>query len=134
MIVAVGVDVVELRRIARLLDAEGERFLERVFTPAERGYCLAKLSPVPSLAARFAAKEAVMKCLGTGWGDGVGFRQIEVTRDARGAPGIALQGRAALLAEQGGIRGFRLSLSHGEDVAVAFAVAVGSGAGGMGAL
>lgn len=123
-IVAVGVDLIDLDRIERLLDAEGDRFLGRVFTPAERSYCLGKAKPVPSLAARFAAKEAVMKCLGTGWTDGVGFTQIEVTRDVRGAPGIELSGRAAAVAKERGIGGFRLSLSHGEHAAVAFAVAV----------
>ncbi len=125
VIVAVGVDLIELHRIERLLDAEGERFLARVFTPAERAYCLGKAMPVPSLAARFAAKEAVMKCLGTGWTQGVGFGQIEVTRDAAGQPGIALTGRAAEVAAARAITGFQVSLSHGEQSAVAFAVALG---------
>jgi holo-[acyl-carrier protein] synthase len=124
-IIAVGVDLVELDRIERLLDAEGDRFLSRVFTAQERAYCLGKAKPVPSLAARFAAKEAVMKCLGTGWTDGVGFAQIEVTRDAAGQPGVMLTGRAAEVARARAITSFRLSLSHGEHTAIAFAVAVG---------
>ncbi|MEZ5964874.1 MAG: holo-ACP synthase [Planctomycetota bacterium] len=123
-VIAVGVDLVELHRIERLLDAEGERFLRRVFTPAEQAYCMAKAKPVPSLAARFAAKEAVMKCLGTGWSEGVGFTQIEVTRDPKGCPEIQLAGRAAEVAQSRSIAAIRLSLSHGEATAIAFAVAV----------
>lgn len=126
VIVAVGVDLVELDRIERLLDADGERFLARVFTPAEQAYCFGKAKPVPSLAARFAAKEAVMKCLGTGWTQGVGFAQIEITRDAAGQPSVQLSGRAADAAALRHISGFRLSLSHGEHAAIAFAVAVGA--------
>ncbi|HLU38141.1 MAG TPA: holo-ACP synthase [Planctomycetota bacterium] len=123
-IVAVGVDLVDLDRIERLLDAEGDRFLARVFTAAEREYCMARARPVPSLAARFAAKEAVMKCLGTGFGEGVGFAQIEVVRSPRGEPSVALHGRAAAVAAERGIAGFRLSLSHGDRQAIAFAVAL----------
>lgn len=125
VIVAIGVDLIDLHRIERLLEAEGERFLQRIFTPAERAYCMAKTNPVPSLAARFAAKEAVMKCLGTGWTEGVGFAQIEVTRDARGCPGITVQGRAQEVALARAIREFQLSLSHGEQTAIAFAIAIG---------
>lgn len=125
VLVSVGVDLVEIDRIERLLDADRDRFLERVFTASERSYCMAKANPIPSLAARFAAKEAVMKCLGTGWSDGVGFTQIEVTRDARGQPGVALTGRARDVARERGISAFHLSLSHGERSAVAFATATG---------
>ncbi len=123
VIVAVGVDLIEVERIQRLWAEGGDRFLARVFTPQERAYCLARANPAESLAARFAAKEAVMKCLGTGWAAGVGFAQIDVTVDARGAPGVSLAGVAAELAAAAGIGRIHLSLTHTASAAVAFAVA-----------
>ena len=123
MIVATGIDLVDLARIARVLDAHRGRFLARVFTAAEAEYCQALQRPIPSLAARFAAKEAVMKCLGTGWGQGVTFTQIEVRRDDAGAPSVALGGRAAAIAHARGIARIHLSLSHTDTVAMAMAVA-----------
>ena len=123
MIHSNGVDLVEVSRVERALATHGERFLARVYTAGERAYCLAKARPGPSLAARFAAEEAVMKCLGTGWSDGVGFGQIEVVRGARGAPGLVLHGRAAEVAQGLGIRRWHLSLTHTEHGALAFAIA-----------
>ena len=123
VIVAVGVDLVEVERVARLWAEGSERFLARVFTPAERAYCLARAHPAESLAARFAAKEAVMKCLGTGWTGGVGFGQIGVTLDASGAPRVELSGEAAARAAAAGITRFHLSLSHTATAAIAFVVA-----------
>lgn len=125
LIVAVGVDAVEIGRIDRLFRTAGERFLQRVFTPGERAYCLARAQPAQSLAARFAAKEAVMKCLGTGWGGGVAFPSIEVVRDAAGALGVRLHGGAAGTAAARGIRSIQLSLTHTSQLALAFAVASG---------
>jgi holo-[acyl-carrier protein] synthase len=124
VIVAVGVDLIELDRIQRLWDDGSDRFLARVFTLRERAYCLARARPAESLAARYAAKEAVMKCLGTGWSEGVGFTQIEVERDATGRPRVHLSGRAAEIAARLGITGFHVSLSHSGQAALAFAVAV----------
>lgn len=123
MIVAVGVDLIEVERVARLWAEGNERFLARVFTPTERAYCLARAHPAESLAARFAAKEAVMKCLRTGWTGGVGFGQIAVTVDESGAPGVELSGEAAAKAAAAGIRRFHLSLSHTTTAAIAFVVA-----------
>lgn len=125
MIIHNGVDLVEVRRIADLYARQGERFLARIYTEAERAYCLRKANPGPSLAARFAAKEAVMKCLGTGWSDGVGFAQIEVVRAPSGAPAIRLTGRAAEVAQAIGIERIHLSLTHTDDSALAFAIAEG---------
>ncbi len=125
MIIHNGVDLVEVRRIADLFARQGERFLARIYTEAERAYCLRKANPGPSLAARFAAKEAVMKCLGTGWSDGVGFAQIEVVRAPSGAPAIRLTGRAAEVAQAIGIERIHLSLTHTDDSALAFAIAEG---------
>jgi len=123
VIVAVGVDSIAIRRIDDLWQRSGERFLARVFTAAERAYCLSRHRPAESLAARFCAKEAVMKCLGSGWATGLGFLQIEVQRDAAGAVRVALSGEAAARAAARSIRIVHLSLTHTGEVATAFAVA-----------
>ncbi len=123
MIVAIGVDTVEIARIDRLLRDSGERFVQRLFTEAEAAYCRTRHQPAESFAARFAAKEAAMKCLGTGWAEGIGFGQIEVQRAASGAVQLQLHGRAEALAHQLGIRRWHLSLTHAESTATAFVVA-----------
>jgi holo-[acyl-carrier protein] synthase len=123
MIVGIGVDAIEIARIRGLWQRGGARFLHRVFTDDELTYCLSRHDPAESLAARFAAKEAVMKCLGTGWADGLGFRQIEVCRAANGDVCLGLGGEAAARAARLGIRRWHLSLTHAETVATAFAIA-----------
>lgn len=123
MIVAVGVDLLEIARIERLWHRAGARFLTRVFTTGERDYCLGSGRPAASLTARFCAKEAVMKCLRTGWTGGVTFRSIEVVRDRRGGVALALHDQAAAFAAQAGVRRLHLSLSHNEHSAIAFVVA-----------
>jgi len=123
MIVAVGVDVIAIARVQALLVRTGERFLQRVFTAAERDYCVRRGRPAESLAARFAAKEAVMKCLATGFGGGIGFRDIEVVRELSGAVSVRLHAGAAAVAAARGIRHLHLSLSHSEHQAVAFVIA-----------
>lgn len=123
MILAIGVDAVAIPRIEALWRGSGERFLARVFTAQERAYCLGLAHPAESLAARFAAKEAVMKCLGTGWTAGVAFREIEVQRSDTGAVQLAVSGRAAAAAQRLGVRRFHLSLTHTDAVATAFVVA-----------
>ncbi|MGC6486197.1 MAG: holo-ACP synthase [Planctomycetota bacterium] len=123
MIVSVGVDAVEIQRIRALLARSRGRFERRVFTADEAAYCRGKERAAESFAARFAAKEAVMKCLGTGWARGTGFRQIEVRRGAGGAPTLALDGAAAEVAAARGIRRWHLSLTHTETTATAFVVA-----------
>lgn len=124
-IVATGVDLVRIDRIAASRQRHADRFLERCFTPAERAYALSSDRLCDErLAARFAAKEAVFKALGTGWGEGVGWAEVEVTRDAAtGRPGIALTGRAAEVAAGLGIARWHLSLSHTEGLALAGVVA-----------
>ena len=123
MIVAVGVDSIAIQRIDDLWQRAGERFLARVFTTNERSYCLSKHRPAESFAARFCAKEAVMKCLGTGWSEGIGFRQIEVVRDPHGAVAVRLHDTARELATRRGILVIHLSLTHTGDQATAFAIA-----------
>lgn len=124
-VVGIGVDLVEVRRIARALERWGDRFTERLFTPAERARAGRGRNRVPRLAARFAAKEAVMKALGTGR-RGVGWREVEITNEPSGAPRVRLVGRAARVAEAAGIVRVHVSLTHDRHYAAAFAVAEGS--------
>jgi holo-[acyl-carrier protein] synthase len=124
MIVGIGIDVVEVERIARALSRPqtGERFRSRVFTPGEIAYCERRRSAALSYAARFAAKEATMKALGRGFGGGIGWKEIEVERDA-GPPRIRLHGKARDLAARRGIQRLHLSLSHTDALALAWVIA-----------
>ena len=114
-----GVDIIEIPRVRLVLARYGQRFLERIFTEGEIGYCRGR---APNLAARFAAKEATMKALGTGV-RGVGWKDIEVARRESGAPHILLHGRAEKRAQRLGVEEISLSLSHSQEYAVAFVVA-----------
>jgi holo-[acyl-carrier protein] synthase len=116
---AIGVDIIEIERIAYSIDRFGDRYLQRVYTPRELAYCNGRTT---SLAARWAAKEATAKALGTGIGE-VGWQEIEVVNAGSGRPALRLYGQAAELAEQLGISEFAVSLSHTKDYAVAFVVA-----------
>jgi holo-[acyl-carrier protein] synthase len=116
--IEMGVDVVEVGRIRDALERWGERFERRVYTPQEREYCRSKATPYPSFAARFAAKEAAMKALGTGW-NGVHWKEIEVVRGERGKPSLRLSGNALARFEAMGGRCVRVSLSHTEEYAIA---------------
>jgi holo-[acyl-carrier protein] synthase len=122
MIVGVGVDVVDIHRIQDMLKRQGERFLERVYTPDERSFCRDRRDPAPHLAARFAAKEAVFKALGTGWAKGVTWVDIEVCRQGHEAPFLVLHGEAKRVSESLGVRRMHLSLSHSQTAAVAVAI------------
>ncbi len=115
----VGIDVVEIARIAALEQRFGERFLRRVYTRAELAHCAGRPA---SLAARWAAKEAAAKVLGTGIGD-VSWRDLEVVRDASGQPALRLHGSALARAAGLGLTQFALSLSHTAELAVAIVVA-----------
>lgn len=114
----VGVDAIEIERIAQAVARWGERFLQRIFTEHELAYCRGRS---PQLAARFAAKEAVMKALGTGL-RGLGWREIEVVRQPGGAPSIALYGRAYQRAQAAGIYGLAVSITHSRSLALASVV------------
>ncbi len=126
MALVTGVDVAEIARLERALGARwGDRFAARVFTEGERTWCegRGRRRRAESYAARFAAKEAVMKALGTGPGRRAGWREIEVVRAPGEAPSLRLHGRALATAERAGIAGFALSLSHGAGIAIAVVVA-----------
>ena len=118
MTLASGVDIIEISRVKRVLERYGQRFLDRVYTAREIAYCRGR---APNLAARFAAKEATMKALGTGV-RGVGWKDIEVIRHESGAPSVMLHGRGKRRAQRLGVRDISLSLSHSRDYAVAFVV------------
>ena len=117
MALGVGFDLVEVERIAKALDRTGERFERRVFTEDERSDCASRIDRVQALAARFAAKEACLKALGTGWAEGLALRQVEVVRAANGRPSIRLHGAARERAERIGVRTIHVSLTHQPGVA-----------------
>lgn len=120
----VGIDLIDLERAARLLDRHGDRMLQRLFTPGERDYLRAQQNPVPHLAARLAAKEAVYKALqGLPGSRGISWRDIEVERNEAGRPSVRLHGVAGRLAlESGGLK-LHLSLTHSATTAGAVAIA-----------
>ena len=119
MIIGSGIDLVEIARIQQSLDRFGQRFLNRVYTPAEQAYCMRKRNAAESLAARFAAKEAGAKALGTGISRGVNWLEIEVTRETGGRPTLRFHGRAASIAQHLGATHAALSLTHTGDLAMA---------------
>ena len=123
-IVGHGIDVVEVARVAELVERHGERFLARCFGPAERAYAESR-SPrrrAEHLAARFAAKEAALKVLGTGLRGGICWTDIEVVRDGAGCPSLRLSGRAGEVAAERGIASWHLSLTHTATLAYASAI------------
>jgi holo-[acyl-carrier protein] synthase len=124
-IVGHGIDIIRCDRIVRIWRDHGDRFLARVYTPAERGYCLDCKTPAIRLSGRFAAKEAVLKVLGTGWRGGLQWTDIEVLPDPLGKPLVTLHGAARDLAATLGIQQILLSISHTGEHAVASALGVG---------
>ncbi|MFQ3670621.1 MAG: holo-ACP synthase [Verrucomicrobiia bacterium] len=124
-VVGHGIDLVENQRIAESLAQFGEKFLARVFTEAEIGWCRRHAEAAPHFAARWAAKEAVGKAFGTGIGEAIGWLDIEVTRDETGQPGLLFRGAGADLARCRGIETALLSLTHTRDFAAASVILVG---------
>jgi len=122
MIIGSGVDLAEIGRIQQSVERYGNRFLDRVFTVAEQAYCLRKRNAAESLAARFAAKEAAAKALGTGISHGVRWLEIEVVREPSGRPTIQFHGRAAQIAERLGVAKAALSITHTASLAMASVV------------
>jgi holo-[acyl-carrier protein] synthase len=122
MIVGIGVDIVDIRRLRQVLERQGDRFVRRVFTLAEQKFCCAHRDPVPHYAARFAAKEAVFKALGTGWAEGVSWLDVEVRRQEGKAPTLALTGGGEMRGVALGVKTMHISLSHSDDAALAMVV------------
>lgn len=129
-VIAHGIDLIHCERIRHVWQTHGERFLQRVYTPAEAAYCREHKDPVPRLAGRFAAKEAVMKLLGTGWRGGVEWTDIETLPDPLGKPLVALRGQTAELAATLGIAHVLISISHSGEYAVASAIGIAGEPGG----
>jgi holo-[acyl-carrier protein] synthase len=119
MIVGTGIDIAEVPRIRQSIERFGDRFLRRVFTVGEIQYCDSKANRAERYAARFAAKEAAMKALGTGWNHGVRWRDCEVVRLPGGRPSISFHGKAAEFAARLGVKNAALSLSHTAEQAIA---------------
>jgi holo-[acyl-carrier protein] synthase len=122
MIIGTGVDVVEIARIRSVLERLKDRFISRVFTPAEQQFCSGHRDPTPHYAARFAAKEALFKAIGTGWAKGVTWLDVEVLRERQEAPILTLHGEAQRLSESMGVHKVHVSLSHSDQWAVAIVI------------
>ena len=126
MIVGVGIDLVEIDRVERMLDARGERMLRRLFTEGEAAYAMRGAHPAQHLAARLAAKEAAFKALaGNELARGIGWKEMEVARGADGRPSLILHGRAWTRAAELGVTAIHLSLTHARDTAAAVVVLEG---------
>jgi holo-[acyl-carrier protein] synthase len=122
MIYGTGIDIVEVQRMAGIIARWGKRFVERVFTPGEIEYCNKRAFPAMHYAARFAAKESLLKSLGIGLGMGLSLKEIEVISDQRGKPEVRLQGRAEGMLRNLGVSVAHLSLSHTRHSATALVI------------
>jgi holo-[acyl-carrier protein] synthase len=123
-IVAHGIDLVETGRIAGMLEEHGDRFLEKLFTPAEVAYARSTRDMVEKLSGRFAAKEAILKLVGTGWRGKIAWTDIEVINNALGQPVVTLHGEVARIAGSMGINQISISITHTANFAIASAVAL----------
>jgi holo-[acyl-carrier protein] synthase len=119
MIVGTGIDLAEVPRIAAAIERFGDRFLRRIFTEAEIRYCDSKANRFERFAGRFAAKEAGLKAIGTGWRRGVSWTDVEVSREPGGRPTMLFHGRAAEFAAKLGVKHVALSITHTRDQAMA---------------
>jgi holo-[acyl-carrier protein] synthase len=124
-VLGIGVDIVEIGRFESAIARSGKAFLDRLFLPSEQSYCSPQREPARCYAARFAAKEAVAKALGTGIGAQLAWRDIEIQRKPTGEPFIVLHGTGAETAKSLGVSRILLSLSHSENYAVANAICTG---------
>ncbi len=118
-----GIDIVDCDRLAEIVARHGQRFLQRVFTPLELQYCMGRKRETEHLAGRFAAKEAVLKLLGTGWRGGIRLTDIEVRNDPAGRPMVRLTGKCREIADSMGLANIFVSISHVRTHAVASAIA-----------
>ncbi len=124
-IIGHGIDIVETARLAAMVAAHGQHFLDRCFTPAEQAHCLVGKRRDEHLAGRFAAKEAVLKALGTGSRAGIAWTDMEILPDSQGKPTLTLAGQCAALAAKAGITQWHISISHITTHATASALASG---------
>ncbi len=123
-VVAHGIDMVDCKRLERMIDRYGERFIHRVFTQLEQDYCRGRRRRIEHLAGRFAVKEAVLKVLGTGWRKGINWTDIEVVNEPSGRPTVRITGRCLEIATERNISKILVSISHIETHAIASAVGV----------
>ncbi len=129
MIVGIGIDIIEVERIRGAIERHGERFLRRIYCAGEIDDCRRCADPYQRFATRFAAKEAVLKALGTGWQHGTEFTDIEIVKNAENAPAVHLGGKSLQISKRLEIRKIHISLSHTKSHAVAQAVAEGEATG-----
>ncbi len=123
-IVAHGIDLVDCPRIEEMVQRHGNRFVERVFTAAERAYARVNKNEIEKLAGRFAAKEAILKLMGTGWRGKIAWTDIEVINNAAGQPEVTLSGEVKKIADGLGIKHISVSITHTANFAIASAVAL----------
>lgn len=124
-IVGIGTDITECLRIARMIERHGELFINRVYTPEEIRYCQGRAQATQHFTGRWAAKEAVLKALGTGWRRGISWRDVEVRNEPSGQPIVTIRGGAKDVVQQLGITKLLVSISHCRTHATAYAVALG---------
>jgi len=124
-IIGIGTDITECLRIARMIERHGELFINRVYTPYEVRYCQSRAQATQHFTGRWAAKEAILKAIGTGWRRGIGWRDVEVRNEPSGKPIVALGGGAKEVVEQLGISDILISISHCHTHATAYAIALG---------
>ena len=125
-----GVDLVACARLAESIERHGQRFLDRVFTQAEQAYCGGKKREIEHYAGRFAAKEAVLKVLGTGWRNGINWTDIEIRNQPSGQPKVSLSGRCREIADELGLASIVISISHTDTHAIASAIGLAVSTGG----
>lgn len=125
MILGIGIDIIEVKRVGEAVERYGERFLRRIFTEAERAYCSGKKNAAIHYAGRFAAKEAAFKAMGRGWGGNIGWKEVEVTNLDSGAPQVSFHGKALeRIREMNMSRGL-VSISHVQETATAIVILEG---------
>jgi holo-[acyl-carrier protein] synthase len=124
-IIGIGTDITECLRIARMIERYGDLFINRVFTAEEVRYCRSRKQATQHFAGRWAAKEAILRALGSGWSPGINWRDVEVRGEPGGKPVVALRGGARELVEQLGVTEIQVSISHCRTHASAFALALG---------
>lgn len=124
-IIGHGIDLVETKRIEEVWQRHPDRFLDRILTAAERAYCERRKNPLPNIAGRWAAKEAILKVIGTGWRGEIAWTDIEVLNNKAGAPQVSLSGRTKAIAAELGVTQILLSITHTAHYASASAIGIG---------